>query len=143
MAVPYFYAVDLDKNFTLTSKIYAKENPLFLGEYHQEFKDSNFLADFGYTEGYKNTSLTKRPGEKSHFFSKFTKNFKSNNDAENSLSLSIQDVSNDKYLKLYKIQSNLVDYNQDNLESSFNFTHENNDLFVGLNATVYETLKRL
>ena len=141
VAVPYFYAVDLDKNFTLTSKIYAKENPLFLGEYHQEFKDSNFLADFGYTEGYKNTSLTKRPGEKSHFFSKFTKNFKSNNDAENSLSLSIQDVSNDKYLKLYKIQSNLVDYNQDNLESSFNFTHENNDLFVGLNATVYETLK--
>ena len=73
VAVPYFYAVDLDKNFTLTSKIYAKENPLFLGEYHQEFKDSNFLADFGYTEGYKNTSLTKRPGEKSHFFSKFTK----------------------------------------------------------------------
>ena len=141
VAVLYFYAVDLDKNFTLTSKIYAKENPLFLGEYHQEFKDSNFLADFGYTEGYKNTSLTKRPGEKSHFFSKFTKNFKSNNDAENSLSLSIQDVSNDKYLKLYKIQSNLVDYNQDNLESSFNFTHENNDLFVGLNATVYETLK--
>ena len=44
-------------------------------------------------------------------------------------------------MKLYKIQSNLVDYNQDNLESSFNFTHENNDLFVGLNATVYETLK--
>ena len=64
----HIYAVDLDKNFTLTSKIYAKENPLFLGEYHQEFKDPNFLADFGYTEGYKNTSLTKRPGEKITFF---------------------------------------------------------------------------
>ena len=57
------------------------------------------------------------------------------------LSLSIQDVSNDKYLKLYKIKSNLVDYNKDTLESHINFTHEKDDLFFGLNASVFETLK--
>ena len=27
------------------------EHPLILGEYHQAFKNSNFLADFGFTEG--------------------------------------------------------------------------------------------
>ena len=57
------------------------------------------------------------------------------------MSLSLQSTSNDKYLKLYKIKSNLVDYEKDNLESSFNFTHESDQLFLGLNASVYESLK--
>ena len=56
-----------DKNFTINKQIFARENPLFIGEYHQAFKSSNFLADFGYTEGYKNTSKTKKAGSKSHF----------------------------------------------------------------------------
>ena len=112
----------------------------FLGEYHQAFKNSYLLADFGYTEGYKKNTKTKKAGEKSHFFSKFIKNF-SNESSESTLSLSVQDVSNDKYLKLYKIKSNLVDYNNETLESSLNFTHEKEDTFFGLNASVYETLK--
>ena len=75
------------------------------------------MADFGFTDGYKNTSASKKPGQKSHLFAKFVKNFKGKNESENTLSLSVQDVSNDKYLKLYKIKSNLVDYNKDTLES--------------------------
>ena len=71
ITVPYFFALNKDKNFTLTNKFYASENPLFMGEYHQAFKNSDFLADFGYTEGFKKTS--KKSGDKSHFFSEFTK----------------------------------------------------------------------
>ena len=44
-------------------------------------------------------------------------------------------------MKLYRVKSNLVDYEKDNLESTLNFTHENEDLFLGFNAAVYETLK--
>ena len=141
LSLPYFFDLGIDKNFTLTSKIYVDENPLLLGEYHQAFMNSNFLADFGFTEGYKKTTSTKKAGEKSHFFSKFVKNFTGEDGSKKSFSLSIQDVSNDKYLKLYKIKSNLVDYNKDTLESSINFTHEKDDLFFGLNASVFETLK--
>jgi len=141
LSLPYFFDLGIDKNFTLTSKIYVDENPLLLGEYHQAFMNSNFLADFGYTEGYKKTTSTKKAGEKSHFFSKFVKNFTGKDGSKKSFSLSIQDVSNDKYLKLYKIKSNLVDYNKDTLESYINFTHEKDDLFFGLNASVFETLK--
>ena len=141
ISIPYFFAINKDKNFTLTSRFYAAENPLFLGEYHQAFKNSNFLADFGFTDGYKNTSASKKAGEKSHFFSKFIKNFKGKDKSENSVSLSLQEVSNDKYLKLYKIKSNLVDYNSDTLKSSFSFIHEKDDLFFGLNTSVFETLK--
>ena len=71
---------------------------MFIGEYHQAFQNSNFIADFGFTEGYNNTSATKTEGAKSHFFSKFVKNFKGKNDSENSLTVSVQNVSNNKYL---------------------------------------------
>ena len=50
-------------------------------------------------------------------------------------------MSDDKYLKLYKIKSNLVDYNKNYLESSLDFTHESDDFFLGLNASIFETLK--
>jgi len=141
ISIPYFFNLDKDKNFTLTNKFYSSENPLFLGEYHQAFRNSNLLADFGYTEGYKKTNLTKKAGEKSHFFSKFTKNFIGKNNSKNALDISYQDVSNDKYLKLHKIKSKLVDYNTDTLKSYFDFSHENDDVFFGLNASIYETIK--
>ena len=50
-------------------------------------------------------------------------------------------MSNDKYLKLYKIQSNLIDYNNDYLENSFNFSHTSDDFFLSIDAYAYETLK--
>ena len=66
--VPYFFAINNDKDFTFTNKFYAKENPLHLFEYRQAFLNSNLILDFGFTEGYKKTSSTKKSGEKSHFF---------------------------------------------------------------------------
>ena len=50
-------------------------------------------------------------------------------------------MSNDKYLKLYKIDTNIIDHEVDTLESSLSFTRQDDDLFFGLNATIYETLK--
>ena len=141
LSIPYFWAINDDKNLTVTSRLFNDEHPLILGEYHQAFKDASFLADFGYTKGYKKTSSSKKSGDKSHFFSKFTKNFQGKTGSENTLNLKIQNVSNDKYLKLYKIQSNLVDYNEDLLENSISFSHSEDDLFFGLNASVFETLK--
>ena len=120
--------------------MFVDEHPIFFGEYHQAFKNSNFLADFGYTEGYKKTSATKKAGDKSHFFSKFTKNFSDQEDFESTLNINTQNVSNRKYLKLYKIKSNLVDYNKNTLENSIDYTYSKDDLFFGFNMSVYETL---
>ena len=141
VSIPYFWAINKDKNFTLTNKFYGSENPLFSGEYHQAFRNSNFLADFGYTDGYKKNTAKKQAGKKTHFFSKFTKNFDGEKNNSSNLTITTQKVSNDKYLKLYKIKSTLVDFNQDTLENSINFTKENDDLYFNFNASVYETLK--
>ena len=66
--MPYFWAIDKDKDLTINSRLFASEHPLFLGEYKQAFKHSNLALDFGFTEGYKKTSKTKKSGDKSHFF---------------------------------------------------------------------------
>ena len=60
ISIPYFFDLNKDKNFTLTTRMFASENPLFLGEYHQVFKNSNFYIDAGFTEGFKKTSATKK-----------------------------------------------------------------------------------
>ena len=60
ISVPYFFNISRDKNFTLTNKFYVTENPLFLGEYHQAFKNSYLLTDFSFTEGYKKNSTKKK-----------------------------------------------------------------------------------
>tara|TARA_E500000178_G_scaffold209670_1_gene206893 strand:- start:3377 stop:5692 length:2316 start_codon:yes stop_codon:yes gene_type:complete len=139
--IPYFWALKDDKDITFTPKLFTSEHPLILGEYRQAFMNSNLILDLGYTGGYKKTSSIKKGGDKSHIFSKFTKNFKSDNNGDNNFDLSFQHVSNDKYLKLYKIRSSLVEYEEDTLENSLDFTHENENLFFGFQASAYETLK--
>ena len=139
--ISYFWAIDKDKDFTIKNKLFVSENPLFLGEYRQAFEKSNLVLDFGYTQGYKKTSATKKPGEKSHFFSRYVKNFKGINNSDNTIKIQLQDVSNDKYFKLYKIKSNLVEYEKDTLENSFTFNREDENSFLGFQASAYETLK--
>ena len=51
--VPYYVALDKDKDFTFTNKLYIDENPLLMGEYRQAFKNSDLILNMGYTKGYK------------------------------------------------------------------------------------------
>ena len=53
----------------------------------------------------------------------------------------MQNITEDKYLNLYRIDSNLVDYNKNTLESRINYTHIDEDIFLGFNASVFETLE--
>ena len=137
---PYYWDLGMDKDFTLTTKLFSSEHPLFLGEYRQAFKQSNLVSNFGYTEGYKDTNENKLAGSKYHFFSKFVKKFKNEKGADNEFKLDIQRVSNKKYLKLYKINDDLINYENDTIENSLSFAHEDEDLFLGIKASVYEDL---
>ena len=140
ITIPYFWAVNREKNLTFTNKLFVNQHPLTIGQYHQAFKNTNFLMDFGYTKGLKDKKKLKKTGSSDHLFSKIVKNFKGSDGSENILKLTTQHISNDKYLELYKLKSELVDYNTDTLENSLNFTHENENLFLGVNTSIYETL---
>ena len=140
--VPYFWAMDIDKDLTINSKLFASEHPLFLGEYRQVYKNSNLLLDFGYTEGYKKNSSKKKAGDKSHFFSNFTKNFENLENINAELEINLEHASNKKYLKLYKIESNLVDYETSVLENYIDYTRENDasDSLFSLNMSNFRSL---
>ena len=141
LTVPFFWDIGKNRDLTLTSNFYGSEHPLYLGEYRHAFRNSNLILDFGYTQGYKKTSVTKKSGDKSHFFSQFVKNFDGKKNSKNSLQIVTQNTSNDKYLKLYKIKSNLVDNETEVLENSLSLSHENDNFFLGLDISSYETLK--
>ena len=142
ISVPYFWSINKDKDLTFTNRFYGSENPLFLGEYRQALKNSNLIFDFGYTDGYKQNTTVKKSGDKNHCFSKFVKNFSNiNKNSDSALSITTQITNNDKYMKLYKINSELANEDIDNLENSLRFTHSNDDIFFGFNMSMYETLK--
>ena len=140
ISVPYFWAINKDKNFSLTNNLFIDQHPLIVGEFHQAFKNTNFLIDFGYTKGLKDKKKLKQTGDSDHLFTKIVKNFESSGGSKNTLNITTQHTSNDKYLELYKLKSNLVDYNKRTLENSLDFTHENENLFFGFNASIFETL---
>ena len=143
ISVPYFWAINKDKDLTINNKLFATEHPLFLGEYRHAFKNSDLITDFGYTEGYKSNSKKNiRSGDRSHLFARLKTKFKTNSLNENNLELNLQQVSDKKYLKLYKIESNLVDYETSTLENTVDFNHFNDDknFSLSLQSGIYRTL---
>ncbi len=139
--IPFYWAISDNKDLTINNRLFASEHPLFVGDYRHVFKDSKLDINFGYTGGYKTEASNKKKGDKSHLFSRFTKTFKGEK-SESNLELKFQEVSNKKYLKLYKIDTNLVNYNTGTLENSFNFSSyfDEKDLFFDFEASAFTSL---
>ena len=62
--LPYFWAISNDKDLTFSPKIYSNENPLFLNEYRQAYRNAFLILDTGYTQGYKTSTSTKTSSSK-------------------------------------------------------------------------------
>ena len=140
--VPYFWNISKDRDLTINNKLFASEHPLFIGEYKQAFRNSNLTLDFGHTEGYKKASNTKKLGDKSHVFLNLLKNFNKTESINTNFEINLQHVSDKKYLKLYKIDSNLVNYETEVLENFIDYSIINDDKnhFLSLNASANRTL---
>ena len=139
-SLPYFFNINHDKDLTFTPKIFSEQNPLFLAEYRHAFKDSKLFIDSSYTEGLKKTANNTNLGERSHFFLNFIKIF-NKNERDNELKLNIENASNRKYLKTYKIKTDLVDYNKNILENYISFNSSNEENFFGIEAQALRDLK--
>ena len=77
--------------------------------------------DFGHTDGYRNTSDNKKLGDKSQFFN-FLNNFNKSDGINQNFEVNLEHVSIKKYLKLYKIDSNLVNYETEVLENFIDYS---------------------
>ncbi len=140
MSTPYFFDINNDKDLTLTPKIFFEQHPLFLAEYRQVFKNSKMIVDTSLTKGLKKSSNKSSLGERSHFFLNFIKQFKKDK-RENEIKLNIESASNLKYLKTYKVETNLVDFRKDIFENYFSFNSSGEEDFFGVEAQAFRDLR--
>ena len=104
-----------DKDFTFTPKLYVEEHPLIQAEYRQDLKFFSYFRQQLY-RGYKKSDTKKEPGSKNHFFLKFTKDIVKSEDKNSNIELNLQKVSNGTFLKVYDINSELIDSDMNTLE---------------------------
>ncbi len=111
--VPYFKAIDIDKDLTFKPRIYFDDKLILQSEYRQAFENSYLISDFSYNNDGKNTN--------SHFFAKIKgKTIKGKN-----YNFQYQSVTNDEYLKLHNLSNSSEIINNESLLTS-NFYYNNN-----------------
>ena len=98
--IPYYLATSENKDFTITPSIYSEDIIRLQNEFRFKSKNSSFIADLSYTDGYK-SKTNKDKNSIFYLFSKFSSDLKFENFTESNLDLSIQKVNNDTYLKIF------------------------------------------
>jgi len=136
--VPYYWMISHDKDLTFTPKIYADENPLFLNEYRQAFKNGFLTLDTSHTQGHKSTSSLKTNGSRSHIFA----NLDLDLDNSSNFSVKVERVTNDEYFRTHDINTRLIDSSETNLTNKINYNYDNNNTSINISSTVYEDLRK-
>jgi len=139
--IPYYWALNNDKDLTFTTKIYSNENALFMNEYRQAFKNGFLTLDTSYTEGYKNITSNKTSGSRNHIFGQVDVTLNQDESYESNMSLKVQRTSNDTFFRSHDVDTALVDSENTNLENAFNYNYNENNMFFNFSASVYENLR--
>jgi LPS-assembly protein len=113
--VPYFQVISDNKDITwrptifnvlgLTSKSSKSDDKIYMlqTEYRQQNKNSEFIADVGYTYGYKSQLVPiDDKNSQIHFFSKFSKDLDLSNFETSTVNAQFYKVNNDSYLKIFE-----------------------------------------
>ena len=139
--LPYYWAINNDKDLTFTPKFYQNENMLILAEYRQAYKNSFLTLDTSYNEGYKKTTSNKTGGSRNHVFTKLDIDLGKDKSYQSNLSLDVQKASNDTYFRVHDINTLLVDSENTNLKNEINYNFSNNNSYVNFLAASYEDLR--
>ena len=133
LSIPYFKVISESKDFTLTPKIYSKNESLFQNEYRQENKNSSHITDLSIKRGNKDS--------KSHFFSNTFAKLDLSYFESSELEINIETTSNDNYLKSHKIESEIT--NNNSLLNSFLMLRGNSqDFYLEAKVESYEDLTK-
>ena len=131
VTVPYFYAPNNSKDFTIKPRIFLDNELILQSEYREAFKDSDLIADF---------SINRDDNTNTHLFANLNGKLNDKVDYE----AQVQNVTNDNYLKIYGIKDYTPLITNDSTLSSFlkinKEIDENTDLKTTL--TLYEDLSK-
>jgi len=139
VTIPYFHVLSENKDMTFKPKVFLNNEIVLQNEYRQENKNSSHIADFSIASS---DFLFSKNTTKSHFFS--NSKFELSNDFFNqsSIELNLENVRNDEYLKVYKIESDQIDIDTNTLHSYLSFDTEKNDIEFYTSLEVYEDLSK-
>ena len=139
LSVPYFYVISNNKDLTFTPRFYDKQKTLYQAEYRQANKNSDHVVDFGILNKSRLVETGKTQG--THFFVKSNLDTDINFFENSKIGLSIQQVSEDNYLKTNKPKSPLIK-NETVLNSKLEFEGNTKDLDLSLYTEVWEDLSK-
>ena len=132
--LPYFIALAENKDITLSPRFFAEDKLLIQSEYRQKNKNSDHSIDFSqYVSSGENS--------KSHLFYNFNKDYENDYFDEVELDFKVEQVSDETYLKAYKIESPIIN-DTSNLTNSISVNLFDESTSINTNLEVYEDLAK-
>ena len=144
LQIPYFYALSDRQDFTFKPTLFDKDVFMFQNEYRQQNKNSFFITDINFVDGYKSKKSNER-NTLTHLFSKYQVDLDFENFVESSLNFSVQKVNNDTYLKVFDtniVNTDLKPDNFDTLVSDIELKIEKENFAFKTGFTAYENLSK-
>ena len=139
VTVPYFHVLSENKDMTFKPKLFLNNEIVLQNEYRQKNKKSSHIADFSIASL---DILSSKNTTKRHFFSNSKFDMSNNFFSKNDIELNLESVSNDEYLKVYKIEGDQIDIDTNTLHSFLSFDTEKNDIEFYTSLEVYEDLTK-
>ena len=142
--MPYFHIISENKDITLKPTIFDSNIQMYQAEYRQENSDSFFIADFNFVKGYESTTLNKK-SSLTHLFSKYDLDLKIENYVNSFLSIFVEKLNNDTYLKvfdtnLFNIDKKIKPKSNSTLHSGIKLELDNNDFNFSAGMDLFEDL---
>ena len=142
LTVPYYHVLSENKDMTFKPKLFLNNEIVLQNEYRQENKNSNHIADFSVA---LSDFLSSKNSTKMHFFSNSTFDIDSNFFNKSNVELNLEGVTNDEYLKVYKIDisesdNTILDKNTLHSYLSLNVEKDNSEFYTSLE--MYEDLSK-
>ena len=138
LQMPYFKVLADNKDLTFSPRIFSDQKLILQSEYRQVEKNYNHIMDVGiFTSVFTNDQQT----SKSHFFSNTKLNLQNSFFEENDLEINLEQVTNDTYLKKYKINSPLIK-NETLMHTFVEYNGYNDDSLLNISFETYEDLAK-
>ncbi len=134
LKLPYFIALAKNKDITFSPRIFNDDKFLLQSEFRQKNKNSDYIVDLS-------QFISSDKDSKGHLFYNFNKNYESGNFDDIELNIKLEQVTDDTYLKAYKVESPIIN-NNTNLINSININFYEENKTINTNLNVYEDLSK-
>ncbi len=132
--LPYFIVLAENKDITLSPRFFAEDKLLIQSEFRQKNRNSDHEIDL--SQYFSSDESTK-----GHLFYNLNKNYKNDNFDEVELNIKLEQVSDETYLKAYKIESPIIN-NTSNLTNSLGINLFGEKVSISSNLDIYENLSK-